>query len=123
MARYPSGISGNLPGDDVDDVRVRLTQMTLEMEDHPIGDTAPCMNPECVGPVDYFGRGGPAYYCSSTCRSRVSTLRRRAKQQLALIERTLEEARHKEGIPRDELRARARKLQAWLVRLPDEPQA
>lgn len=126
MARYPSGLHGDLPGDDIDDLRVRLTQMTLEMEAHPIADTAPCMNPECGGPVDYLGRGDLTLYCSSTCRSRVSTMRRRATQQLNLIERTLDEAKHKPDVPRDEMRARARKLRAWLRRVDDpgsEPRA
>lgn len=117
MARYPSGITGNLPGDDVDDLRVRLAQMTLEMDAHPIDDTAPCMNPECVEPVDYLGRGDLILYCSSTCRARVSTMRRRATQQLELLNRTLDEARHRPDVPRDEMRARARKLRAWLRRL------
>lgn len=117
MARYPSGIHGNLPGVDVDDLRVRLTQMALEMDAFPIADTAPCMNPECVEPVDYLGHGDLALYCSSTCRSRVSTIRRRALQQLDLINRTLDEAKHKPDVPRDEMRVRARKLRAWLRRV------
>lgn len=117
MARYPSGIHGTLPGDDIDDPRIRLTQMLLTIDEHPIADTAPCMNPECVQPVDYLGHGGIALYCSHACRSRASAMRLRARQQVDLIERTLEDTWHKKGVPREELEARARKLRAWLTRL------
>lgn len=117
MARYPSGIASTLPGDEVNDPRVRLTRMLLAMDEHPIADTAPCMNPECVRPVDYLGRGDLRLYCSSTCRARVSAMRRRARQQIDLITRTLEDTKHKKGVPRDELHARTQKLRAWLARL------
>lgn len=121
MARYPSGIHGELPGDDVDDPKVRLTRMLLVIDENPIGDTAPCMNPECVQPVDYLGRGDIALFCSSTCRSRTSAIRQRARQQLDLITRTLEDLKRKKDVPREDLQVRARKLRAWLVRL--EPRA
>lgn len=68
-------------------------------------------------PVDYLGHGGIALYCSHACRSRASDLRLRARQQVDLIERTLEDTRYKKGVPREELAARVRKLRAWLVRL------
>lgn len=45
MARYPSGIHGALPGDDIDDPRTRLARMLLAIDEYPIADTAPCMNP------------------------------------------------------------------------------
>ncbi|WP_435199609.1 hypothetical protein [Janibacter sp. GS2] len=123
MARYPSGVHGPLPGDHVDDVRVRLAQMTLAMEEHPVGNSAPCANPECTRPVDYLGVGHLTLHCSGTCRSRVSTLRQHATQQLHLLERTLEESKHLPGVPRTELRTRARKLRWWLARLTpaDQP--
>lgn len=80
------------------------------------------MNPECAGPVDYLGVGSGPLYCSNTCRSRASTLRGLAQDQLALIERSMSEARNKNSIPRDERRLRARQLRWWLVRLtaPEE---
>lgn len=119
MARYPSGIAGPLPGDDIDDVRVRLAQMTLEMERHPIGESAPCANPECTQPVDYLGSGPLPLHCSSRCRSRVAFLRQKIAQQLALIERTLDETKHLQNVPRADLRSRARMLQWWQARLLD----
>lgn len=99
MARYPSGITGDLPGEDIEDPRARAAQMALEMDTTPIAATAPCMNPECCGPVDFLGNGRPVRYCSTTCRNRASQLRRRALQQLALIERTLAEAKNLPGVP------------------------
>lgn len=124
MARYPSGITP-LPGADVDDVRTRLAQMMLAMDEHPLGTSAPCLNPECAGPVDYLGTGVWPLYCSNTCRSRASTLRGLAQEQLDLIERTLAEAHYKNSIPREELRRRSRLLGWWVARLaaPDEPTA
>lgn len=118
MARYPSGITSPLPGDDVPDVHVRLAQMALAIEEQPIAATAPCANPECVQPVDFLGHGHPARYCSSTCRSRAATMRRLAAQQIDLIERTLEEGKHLHSVPRDELRARVNQLRWWLTHLP-----
>lgn len=59
--------------------------MPHDMEAHPIADTAPCMKPECA----------------AAARSSSSTL----------LNRTLEDARHKQDVPR------ARKLRAWLARL------
>lgn len=119
MARYPSGLHGDLP--DIEDPRARLARMLLEMDQYPIADTAPCMNPECVEPVDYLGHGYPVYYCSGTCRSRASAMRQRARQQLDLINRTLEDLAGKKDVPRSELTARAQKLQVWLVRLEPRP--
>lgn len=116
MARYPSGITPT-PGRDVADARARAVQIALEADAHPISMTAPCMNPECGGPVDYLGTGAPVMYCSHTCRSRASTLRRLAEEELELVERTLEEAKHRAGIPREELRTHARMLRWWLLRL------
>lgn len=118
MARYPSGIIGPLPGDDVSDPEARLAQMSLEMDHSPVGTSAPCMNPECTSPVDYIGVGPPNLYCSTTCRTRASVLRQRANQQLAIIQRTLRDARGLHGFPRQELRNRARLLEWWLLRLP-----
>lgn len=118
MARFPSGIaSGSLPGADVDDPHVRAARLALTMDENPLGQTAPCVNPECAGPVDYLGTGALALYCSRTCRSRASTLRRSATQQLALIERTLTDTKHMHGVPRQAMRSRARTLQWWLARL------
>lgn len=116
MARYRSGITP-LPGRDVDDPRTRAAQIAAASDAHTISATAPCMNPECGGPVDYLGHGALALYCSSTCRARASTLRALAVEQLELIERTLDETKHRADIPRDQLRARARMLRWWLARL------
>lgn len=117
MARYRSGISGDLPGEDIEDPRARAAQMALEMDAIPIATTAPCMNPECGGPVDFLGNGPLVRYCSSRCRNRASQLRRRALQQLALIERTLAEAKNLPGVPREEFHQRAQLLKWWLLRL------
>ncbi|WP_162786836.1 hypothetical protein [Janibacter anophelis] len=116
MARYPSGITP-LPGRDVTDPRARARQLVLEDDAHPVSSTAPCVNPECAGPVDFVGKGTMPLYCSNTCRSRASKLRAVATEQLEVIERTLDETKHLAGIPRDELRSRARMLQWWLARL------
>lgn len=117
MAHHPSGIHGPLPGDNVTDPRARLAQLLPAIDDHPIGTTAPCANPECSGPVDYLGHGRPPLYCSSSCRARAAGMRRDATQQLQLIERTLTEAHGMHGVPRDELRTRAKQLRWWLDRL------
>lgn len=117
MARYPSGIHGPLPGEDVDDVHARITQITFAIDDHPIGDTASCANPECTQPIHYAGHGRPAFYCSPSCRARAAGMRRDATHQLELIERTLTQAHGMHGIPRDQLRTRARQLRWWLDRL------
>lgn len=116
MARYPSGITP-LPGQDVEDAKARAKQIALAIDASPVSPTAPCMNPECGGPVDYLGHGVFALYCSSTCRARASTLRALAVEQLELIERTLDETKHRADIPREQLRVRARMLRWWLVRL------
>lgn len=62
------------------------------------------MNPECGDPVDFVGTGALNLYCSTTCRSRASTLRGIPLQQLAAVERTLADAYYMHGIPRDDLR-------------------
>lgn len=106
-----------MPGRDVTDARARAVQIALEADVHPIGSTAPCMNPECAGPVDYLGTGAPVLYCSRTCRSRASTLSLLAKDELDLVERTLAETKYKTGVPRRELQERAHRLRWWLLRL------
>ncbi|WP_068325051.1 hypothetical protein [Janibacter terrae] len=116
MARYPSGITPLL-GEHVDDVRVRAARMALEMDAHPVGATAPCMNPECAGPVDYVGTGHLTLYCSTTCRNRTSYLRTLITDELELLEETLDETKHKQGIPRQEYLQRARMLRWWAARL------
>lgn len=117
MSRYPSGISAELP-EPMGDSGAWLARVLVAIDEQPLGVSAPCANPECVGPVDYLGGVGPAsLYCSSTCRSRASALRHRAAQQLEVIERLLQQTRLRKGVPRDELRARARLLRWWLARL------
>lgn len=117
MARFPSGIPADFPGAGVDDPKARAAQMALEMDVLPIATTAPCMNPECGGPVDYLGNGPPVRYCSKSCRNRVPELRRRATQQLEMIEQTLAETKGRHDVPRDELTERAHLLRWWLLRL------
>lgn len=116
MARYPSGITPMSSRGDAD-APARAAQIAIGADAYPISTTAPCMNPECGGPVDYLGTGAPVLYCSHTCRSRASTLRTLATEQLELVERTLDETKHRAGIPREELRTHARKLRWWLLRL------
>lgn len=117
--RYPSGISSTLPDADGDDTPVWLARVRLEMGMTPIGESAPCMNPECAGPVDFIrgSQGEARLYCSRRCSNRASQLRLRARQQLDVIDRLLEATKGKQGIPRDELAARARQLRWWLARL------
>lgn len=116
MARFPSGITP-LPSEGLDDARARAVQMSLEIGLSPVGMSAPCMNPECCGPVDFLGSGMSPLYCSNTCRSRASALRALARSQLETIERTLDETQGLHDVPREELRRRARMLQWWLARL------
>lgn len=116
MPRFPSGITP-LPGANVDDVRTRAVRLALAMDEQPLGASAPCMNPECDDPVDFIGTGALNLYCSTTCRSRASTLRGIALQQLATVEHTLADAHYMHGIPRDDLRRRARQLRCWLARM------
>lgn len=116
MARYPSGITP-MAGADVEDLRVRLARMQLEMDEHPISATAPCANPECTRPVDFLGEGPPPLYCSTTCRTRATTLRALIRDQVDLLERTLAESRGRHDVPRDDLRHRVRMLHWWLMRL------
>lgn len=117
MARYLSGISSELP-EPTGDTAAWLARVLVAIDEQPLGTSAPCANPECAGPVDYLGAGGPSpLFCSSSCRARASALRRRAEQQLEIIERLLGETRSKHGVPRDELRARANILRWWRARL------
>lgn len=117
MARYPSGISSELP-EQAGDTATWLARVLVAIDEQPLGTSALCANPECGGPVDYLGAGGPSpLYCSGSCRARASALRRRAKQQLEVIEKLLDETRSKHGVPRDQLRARANILRWWLARL------
>lgn len=120
MARFPSGITGDLPGEDIEDPQARAAQIALEAGLRPIAETAPCMNPECGGPVDYVGTGPAVRFCSRTCRSRVVELRRRVVQQIALIERTLAEAKGRRDVPRNLLEERVRLLRWWMLRLGAE---
>ncbi len=117
MSRYHSGISAHLP-ERVDDPKAWLAQVQLAIDDQPIGESAPCMNPECGRPVDFTGKGGPApLYCSGRCRARASRMRERASQQLDVLEELLEATKHHHGVPREDLRARASLLRWWLTRL------
>lgn len=116
MARYPSGIASALP-EPSGDTAVRLAHVLVAIDEQPLGTSAPCVNPECGGPVDYLGTGVAPLYCSTSCRARASALRGRAEQQLTVIEQLLDETRYRHGVPRDDLRARANILRWWLARL------
>lgn len=117
MARFPSGITDLLPEPELEDLRIRATQLALAMDENPIGETAPCANPECSGPVDFLGSGPLPLYCSRTCRARAAKLRKNVTVQLELIERTLAETKGLHAIDRQAMRSRARLLRWWLVRL------
>lgn len=67
MARYPSGLGVDFPPQ-TDDVRTWLARVSVAMDAQPIGTSAPCMNPECAGPVDYIGNGPSPLYCCSLRR-------------------------------------------------------
>ena len=124
MARFPTGLTGPLP-EPGDDPNTWSTRLELALDDQPLGLSAPCLNPECVAPVDFHptSKGQALLYCSNTCRSRAATLRQRLAQQLDLIETALGPAhRHARGLPRAELRARARHLRWWLARLTHDPE-
>lgn len=56
MTTYPSGVSGPLPLP-ISDAAAWGTQLDLAMADQPLGQSAPCLNPECSGPVDYVPSG------------------------------------------------------------------
>lgn len=125
MARFPTGLTGPLPGPG-DDPNTWGTRLALALDDQPLGLSAPCLNPECAGPVDFHptSKGQALLYCSNTCRSRAATLRQRLLQQLDLIETALSaEHRRTRGLPRAELRGRSRHLRWWLARLAHGPEA
>lgn len=116
-ARYPTGLTGPLP--EPDDAAAWPQLLDLAIDDQPLGTMAPCLNPECDQPVtyDHDERTGPLY-CSHHCRSRASRLRILATQQLAAVEAALgSQGRYRRGVPRPELRDRARHLRWWLARL------
>ena len=116
--RYASGLTGPLP--EPDDTASWPALLDLAIDDQPLGTEAACLNPECATPVtfDHETRGSATLYCSHYCRSRTSELRKRATQQLAVIEAALgEQGRGMRGVPRAELRDRARHLKWWLARL------
>lgn len=117
--RYPSGIASTLPDQPGGDPKVWAAQVVLAASATPLGQSAPCMNPECGGPVDYIPThpGTPPRYCSSSCRNRASALRVRARQQLDVIDRLLAATKGKHDVPRDVLLERARQLTWWLDRL------
>lgn len=80
MTTYPSGVSGHLPLP-ISDAAAWGAQLDLAMDDQPIGQSAPCLNPECSGPVDYVPSVGPGLlYCSRYCRNRTAALRSRINQ-------------------------------------------
>lgn len=116
MDRFPSGLGSELP-EQVEDRRAWPARVLVAVDEHPIGQSAPCQNPECGRPVDYTGYGPASMYCSGTCRSRAATMRRNAQQQLDVIERLLAATKHQAGVPRENLRTRAGMLRWWLARL------
>lgn len=117
-ARYPSGLTKPLPEPDEGKAWPRL--LDLAIDEQPLGTVAACLNPECGQPVTFEHdiKGAAALYCSHYCRSRTSALRARATQQLQVIETALgPTGRYTRGLPRVELRDRARHLKWWLARL------
>ena len=116
MPSYDSGISSHLP-ERSEDPRAWLAQVVLAMDEQPIGQSAPCMNPECGRPVDYTGHGRPSSFCSTACRTKAAKMRQRARQQLEVLEGLLEATKHLNGVPREDLRSRANMLRWWLTRL------
>ena len=120
-ARYPSGLGGRLP-DDQGDVRAWLAQVCVFLDTEPLGSTAPCLNPECCGPVDRLPRAtGPALqYCSSYCKNRARDLRRSAEQQLDVLTRLEKATAGKQAVPRQEIHERIAALRWWLIRLRDQ---
>lgn len=117
--RYPSRLSSTLPEQDGSDTRAWLARVVTEIERWPLGESAPCANPECAGPVDYQAvpKGDAPRYCSRLCSNRAADLRRRARQQIETIERLLAATKGRQQIPRDLLNARARHLRWWLAYL------
>lgn len=118
MARYPTGLTRPLP-EPGENAPTWAKRLALDLDDQPLGHTAPCLNPECTGPVDFIPNRGPGpLYCSHACRSRTSDLRQRATQQLEVITTALTlPASKTRGLNRADLRARARHLRWWLARL------
>lgn len=118
MTTYPSGLTSPLP-ERGQDAAAWGRHLALAIDDQPLGQCAPCLNPECVGPVDYVpGRGPALLYCSTYCRNRTFALRQRLTQQLHIIDTALgSDYARVRGLPRDELRDRARHLRWWLARL------
>lgn len=116
MAKYPSGISRNLPEPTADRAAWR-NQLAFAIDNQPLGQSAACLNPECTQPVDYIAATGPPLlYCSRYCCNRAATLRQRITQQLQVIDTALSQTNAR-GISRDDLRERARHLRWWLTRL------
>lgn len=118
--RFPSGLIRPLPSlDEAEgDIGAWLARVVLAMDQQPVGTTAPCVNPECNGPVDRVpGVKFTTLYCSSTCRNRTSALRRSCQQQLEVIDALLEVTKFKQRVPRQELRERAAMIRWWLARL------
>ncbi len=117
-AQYPTGLTGPLPEPDNSKAWPRV--LDLALDDQPLGTVAACLNPECGKPVrfEHDVKGPAALYCSHHCRSRTSALRTRVNQQLQVIETALgPKGRYARGLPRAELRDRARHLKWWLARL------
>lgn len=117
--RYPSGLGGHSLPPRQADAKVWAAQTALMIDQLPIGTTAPCLNPECCGPVDRLPttQGPLTLYCSKHCSSRASALRASAADQLAIVEEILERTKGQHGIPRKELNERATMIRWWLARL------
>lgn len=114
-----SGLSSPLP-ERVDDVDAWLARVSIALDREPLGLSAPCRNPECSRPVDTIPspQGPMPNFCRPACRDRARSMRRTGEQQLAVVEELLEETKGRHGVPRRELRERARVLRWWLQRLP-----
>lgn len=121
--RYPSGLGGTLPTRQGRDVHTWLAATLLSDEERPVGECAPCMNPECTGPVDHVPGVRPRLYCTPSCRSRAARLRSDALQQLDVLEELLAATKATPSIDRDRLHQRAQRIRWWLTRLtPAEPE-
>lgn len=117
-ARYPTGLTRPLP--EPDETTAWPQRLDLAIDEQPLGTLAACLNPECDQAVEYDhdARGSASVYCSHYCRTRTSDLRTRATQQMHVIQAALgEQGRYVHGVPRAELRDRARHLNWWLARL------
>lgn len=117
-----SGLGSPLP-DRVDDVDAWLARVSIAIDRQPLGLSAPCRNPECSSPVDILPSmsGGFPNFCRPACRDRARSMRRSAEQQLAVVDELLDVMKGRHGVPRRELRERARVLRWWLDRLPAAP--